>query len=82
MYVEQEDIFYYITVMNEPWEQPEMPPGVRDGILKGMYRYKSSAKKDAKLRAQLMGSGAILLEVLRRRRFWKAGSALPPMCGA
>ncbi len=65
MYVEQEDIFYYITVMNEPWEQPEMPPGVRDGILKGMYLYKSSAKKDAKLRAQLMGSGAILLEVLR-----------------
>jgi pyruvate dehydrogenase E1 component len=65
MYVEQEDIFYYITVMNEPWEQPEMPPGVRDGILKGMYLYKSSTKKDAKLRAQLMGSGAILLEVLQ-----------------
>jgi len=42
MYVEQEDIFYYITVMNEPWEQPEMPQGVRDGILKGMYRYRKS----------------------------------------
>ena len=65
MYVEQEDVFYYITVMNEPWEQPPMPEGVRDGILKGMYRYKSSEKKDAKLRAQLMGSGAILLEVLK-----------------
>ena len=38
---------------------------MRDGILKGMYPYKSSAKKDAKLRAQLMGSGAILLEVLQ-----------------
>ena len=65
MYVEQQDIFYYITVMNEPWAQPPMPEGVRDGILKGMYRYKSSEKKDAKLRAQLMGSGAILLEVLK-----------------
>jgi pyruvate dehydrogenase E1 component len=65
MYVEQEDVFYYITVMNEPWEQPEMPEGVRDGILKGMYLYKKSGKKDAKLRAQLMGSGAILLEVLK-----------------
>jgi len=65
MYVEQEDIFYYITVMNEPWVQPEMPEGVRDGILKGMYLYRKSAKKDAKLRAQLMGSGAILLEVLK-----------------
>jgi pyruvate dehydrogenase E1 component len=65
MYVEQEDIFYYITVMNEPWEQPEMPQGVRDGILKGMYLYRKSGKQDAKLHAQLMGSGAILLEVLK-----------------
>ncbi len=65
MYVEQEDVFYYITVMNEPWEQPEMPEGVRDGILKGMYLFKKSGKKDAKLRAQLMGSGAILLETLK-----------------
>ena len=65
MYVEQEDVFYYITVMNEPWAQPEMPEGVRDGILKGMYLCKKSGKKDAKLHAQLMGSGAILLETLK-----------------
>jgi pyruvate dehydrogenase E1 component len=65
MYVEQEDVFYYITVMNEPWAQPEMPEGVRDGILKGMYLCKKSGKKDAKLHAQLMGSGAILLEALK-----------------
>jgi pyruvate dehydrogenase E1 component len=65
MYVEQEDVFYYITVMNEPWAQPEMPEGVRDGILKGMYLCKKSGKQDAKLHAQLMGSGAILLEALK-----------------
>jgi pyruvate dehydrogenase E1 component len=65
MYVNQEDIFYYITVMNEPWAQPAMPEGVREGILKGMYRFKESGKKDAKLHAQLLGSGAILLEVLK-----------------
>ena len=65
MYVEQEDIFYYITVMNEPWEQPEMPVGAREGILRGMYLLKQSPKKDAKLRAQLFGSGAILLETLK-----------------
>ena len=46
MYVEQEDIFYYITVMNEPWTQPSMPEGVREGILKGLYRFRTSAKKD------------------------------------
>ena len=65
MYVEQEDIFYYITVMNEPWAQPSMPDGVREGILKGLYRFRASEKKDCKLKAQLFGSGAILLEVLK-----------------
>jgi pyruvate dehydrogenase E1 component len=65
MYVEQEDIFYYITVMNETWVQPSMPEGVREGILKGMYRFRSSEKKGAKLRAQLFGSGAIMLEVIK-----------------
>jgi len=72
MYVEQEDIFYYITVMNEPWEQPEMPKGVRDGILKGMYLFRKSRKSDAKLRAQLMGSGAILLEALKAQEILEA----------
>jgi pyruvate dehydrogenase E1 component len=72
MYVEQEDIFYYITVMNEPWEQPEMPKGVRDGILKGMYLFRKSKKKDTKLHAQLMGSGAILLEALKAQEILEA----------
>jgi pyruvate dehydrogenase E1 component len=65
MYVEQEDILYYITVMNELWIQPDMPEGSREGILKGMYRFKKSELKDAKLHAQLFGSGAILLEVMK-----------------
>jgi pyruvate dehydrogenase E1 component len=65
MYVEQEDIFYYITVMNEPWAQPTMPEGVREGILKGLYRFRKSEKEEFKLKAQLFGSGAILLEVLK-----------------
>jgi pyruvate dehydrogenase E1 component len=65
MYEEQEDILYYITVENEQYPMPAMPSeDVRDGILKGMYRYKSSEKTDAKLHAQLFGSGAILNEVL------------------
>src|SRR4029078_10572628 len=65
MYVDEESIFYYITVMNEPYEMPSMPEGSREGILKGMYKFRSSEKKDSKLRAQLMGSGAILPEVLK-----------------
>jgi pyruvate dehydrogenase E1 component len=65
MYVEQEDIFYYLTVMNEPYTQPPMPEGAREGILKGMYKFRDSALKDTELRAQLFGSGTILNEVLR-----------------
>jgi pyruvate dehydrogenase E1 component len=44
---------------------PEMPQGARDGILKGMYKFRSAARPDAKLRAQLFGSGAILPEVVK-----------------
>ncbi len=65
MYREGESIFYYITVMNEPYAMPAMPEGSKDGILKGLYRFRASENKKAKLRAQLFGSGAILNEVLR-----------------
>ena len=65
MYKEQESVFYYITVMNEQYEQPGMPDGVRDDILRGLYRFRTSDKTRAKLRAQLVGSGAILLEVIK-----------------
>jgi pyruvate dehydrogenase E1 component len=65
MYKEGENIFYYITVMNEPYAMPPMPKGVEAGILKGMYRFREATNKKSKLRAQLFGSGAILNEVLR-----------------
>jgi pyruvate dehydrogenase E1 component len=65
MYVDQESVFYYLTVMNEQYEMPAMPEGARDGILKGMYRFKATGKPKAKLRAQLFGSGAILPEVVK-----------------
>jgi pyruvate dehydrogenase E1 component len=72
MYAEQESVFYYLTVMNEQYAMPAMPPDCREGILKGMYRFKAAPeaaagpKKDgkAKLKAQLFGSGAILNEVV------------------
>jgi pyruvate dehydrogenase E1 component len=65
MYKEGESIFYYITVMNEPYPMPAMPAGAKEGILKGMYKLRSAPERKAKLRAQLFGSGAILNEVLR-----------------
>ncbi len=65
MYVEQESIFYYLTVMNEQYAMPVMPDGCRDGILKGLYRFSATAKPDAPYRAQLFGSGAILPEVIK-----------------
>jgi pyruvate dehydrogenase E1 component len=65
MYRDQESIFYYLTVMNEQYEMPEMPEGSREGILKGMYRFKAASEPNAKLRAQLFGSGAILNEVVK-----------------
>jgi pyruvate dehydrogenase E1 component len=70
MYVDQESVFYYLTVTNEPLAMPAMPEGkdVREGILKGLYRFRTSTKKDAKLRAQLFGSGTIMYEVLKAQQ--------------
>ncbi|MCP5064469.1 MAG: pyruvate dehydrogenase (acetyl-transferring), homodimeric type [Ignavibacteriae bacterium] len=65
MYTKQEDISYYITVMNENYEMPPMPKGSKDGILKGMYKYKASKKKRTKTKANLLGSGSILNETLK-----------------
>jgi len=67
MYVEQENLIYYITVMNEFYVQPAMPKGVEAGILKGLYKFKASAlkKKDAKGKAHLLGSGTILNEAIK-----------------
>jgi pyruvate dehydrogenase E1 component len=68
MYEKQENIFYYITVMNENYEQPTMPKGVKkDQILKGMYKLQASAKKSSKVKAHLLGSGTILNEVIKAK---------------
>jgi pyruvate dehydrogenase E1 component len=63
MVEQQEDVFYYITLMNENYEHPALPQGAEDGILKGLYLLRESKAK-AKSRVQLMGSGTILREVL------------------
>jgi pyruvate dehydrogenase E1 component len=65
MYEAQEDVYYYITVMNENYSHPEMPANAEHGILKGMYLFReSSAGLSSGLRVQLLGSGTILREVI------------------
>jgi pyruvate dehydrogenase E1 component len=60
---EQEDVFYYITVMNENYEHPEMPEGAAENIIKGMYQFKKGAASNNP-RVQLLGSGTIFREVI------------------
>ena len=62
MYHDQEDVYYYITAMNENYLHPAMPVGAEEGIVKGMYLLSGGGKKRKKV--QLMGSGAILREVI------------------
>jgi len=64
MVAEQEDVFYYITMMNENYRHPPMPEGVAAGILKGLYRLRAAAAGAEAPRVQLLGSGTILREVL------------------
>ena len=65
MYRDQEDIFYYLTVMNEQYAMPPMPEGAKDGILRGLYKLKSADAKASKLQAQILGSGAIIGEAVK-----------------
>ncbi len=62
MYVDQENVFYYVTIMNENYVHPPMPKGVEEGIIRGIYLFKAGSRK--KKRVQLMGSGTILREVI------------------
>ncbi len=70
MNLEQEDVFYYITVMNENYEHPEMPAGAEADIIKGMYSFKKGGEGD--LRVQLLGSGTIFREVIAAAELLKA----------
>ena len=63
MYVRQEGVFYYVTLTNENYPHPPLPEGVKEGILKGMYLLREGPTTDQP-RVQLLGSGAILREVL------------------
>lgn len=67
MFEKQENVFYYITVMNENYQHPDMPTGAEEGIIKGMYCLKKSPKKSKK-HVQLLGSGTILREVIEAAR--------------
>ena len=62
MFQEGENRFYYITTMNENYVQPDMPEGVEDGIIQGMYALRRAPESEG-LRVKLMGSGTILREV-------------------
>jgi pyruvate dehydrogenase E1 component len=65
MYTEQENVFYYLTVTNEPYAMPAMPEGARPGILKGLYRFSRSPDRSSPRRAQLLASGALVPEAIR-----------------
>jgi len=66
MYAEGEDVFYYVSVHNEDYRHAPMPegPGIEDGILKGLYKFKPGAAGLAH-KAQLIGSGSILMQALK-----------------
>ncbi|MEE4299673.1 MAG: pyruvate dehydrogenase (acetyl-transferring), homodimeric type [Pseudomonadales bacterium] len=63
MYAEQEDVFYYVTVMNENYPHPAMPDGAAEGIIRGMYRIEEGGEASDGKRVRLLGCGTILREV-------------------
>lgn len=65
MLVEQQDVFYYVTLMNENYAQPDLPADAAEGVLKGGYCFGRFGPADAPRRVTLLGSGAILTEVLK-----------------
>ncbi len=76
MYEKLEDVYYYITMMNEFYPMPAMPEGVKEGIIKGMYRYKPSSAKKTQMRVNLLGSGTILNEVVKAQEILESKYAV------
>ena len=72
MYVDREDVFYYLTVANEPYAQAAMPEGCTEGILRGLYKVRPAADPDAGPRLHIFGSGSILCEALRAQELLAA----------
>ncbi len=68
MYEKQESVFYYLTVGNENYPMPSLLEGIKEGVVKGMYRFRASEKKNGNLRAHLLGSGAIMNQVLEAQK--------------
>jgi pyruvate dehydrogenase E1 component len=75
MYAEQQDVFYYVTVMNENYAHPALPDDARDGILKGMYRLRSGGR--GKVRVNLLASGTILREALAAAELLESDFGVP-----
>jgi len=72
MYYEDQDVFYYVTLMNENYEMPILPPGSTEGICRGIYRLADRDLGAKKPRVRLLGSGAILREALRAQDLLEA----------
>ncbi len=70
MYVDQEDVYFYLTLMNENYSHPDMPMGVEEDIIKGLYRF-SKTDKPGKKHVNLMGSGTILVQALQAAEMLK-----------
>jgi pyruvate dehydrogenase E1 component len=68
MLLEQRDVFYYVTLMNENYAQPDLPPEAREGVIRGGYRFARFGDAKARKRVTLLGSGAILTEVIKAAR--------------
>ncbi len=75
MFAEQEDIFYYLTVMNENYAHPAMPAGAEAGIIKGMYLLQQGGR--GKVRVNLMGAGTILREVIKAAEILEKDYGVP-----
>ncbi len=75
MYEEMKSVFYYMTSMNENYRQPAMPPGVEQGVLKGMYLLQIGGK--GKVRVQLLGAGTILREVIAAAEILEQDFSIP-----
>ncbi|MBJ3763076.1 pyruvate dehydrogenase (acetyl-transferring), homodimeric type [Maribius pontilimi] len=70
MFVDQEDVYFYLTLMNENYHHPEMPMGSEEGILKGLYRFRKT-DKPGKKHVNLMGSGTILVQAIKAAEMLK-----------
>ncbi len=77
MYIEKEEIFYYITVGNDTYKMPKMPKDVKEGVLKGMYCFKRSKKEAKDKKVHLFGSGAIMQEVLQAAEMLEKDFKIP-----